>query len=416
LNRLQILCSSSAVLLASLLAVPFTGTARADALGGACSPSDMVNAVKNSVSDGVGFLQNHSKCTKYFSDNVFWVISGGLTVATLESPEIKNQCLAIEDLNDKKIPEAQKKLTSLHGQLGNVVPKEYMDKLDAELGDLAKESIDPQEVLEYLNYISCACAVATESGGAEFTQFAGNCLVDVMCEFDEWMYGEDHCSGPLPMELVDCAQPPPKGTGLSACLITCTEGRSGFCSEGEDPNIGGCASAGFRGRACFCPPPMQMGENKPSIQGWCGEDVNVDCQFCECPSGTHRAGNDPVLARICLCKDGQLVGKDGKCPSPKSCNCACPSNQVLISKSDAPCSCNCGCPEGQVLNGDKCGAPTCAAGNVRLPDGSCCLADQVTSCGICCPSGQKPEVGGSCVSSLSFTPVLLKPKAPQPPQ
>ncbi len=418
-NRFRVLKEARAAMLGLVLLAVSTGAARAAGGDAACGISDMFGAVTNSISDGYNFMTSHSKCTQYYSDEIFWVISGGLTIGTIESPDLKKACKDIEafDATIKKwkdsVKSAQDKLSSAHDALAKFASPEDMAKIDGSLGDLQTYYQDAaayaQELENYYNYIYCACAVATDSGAAQFTEFVGGCLVDLMCEWEEWVNGTS-CQAQVP-QLIDCRRDPCAPENLlwaADGTWSCDwNGKPALVSQGIPLDQKGdffyntIPAMGGGGQFCYCPSPMKMVDPLMS-----GQLNNPYYKICACPSGTHSAGGNPASG-ICLCnKTNLLPNQDGSCPKQVDlppCSCSCANNQVLKAsarKPDGTCQCDCGCAAGQVLADGVCGQPACAAaGNIRLADGSCCTAGQVSSCGLCCPSGQRPDAAsGSCIA------------------
>jgi len=91
----------------------------------------------------------------------------------------------------------------------------------------------------------------------------------------------------------------------------------------------------------------------------------------------------------------------------------CPSTRVYAGASGAQACCS-----GQVVNGQcqgtpvpicaqGAGGPGCCAGYVAAGN-SCCLASQMTSTGICCPSGQTPSGPGNSLCR-NIPPIVIPP-------
>lgn len=380
-----------------------------------CSPSDLADALINTIGDGPSFLKNHTKCAPHFSDPAFWVISGGVTLASTSSSDVKSACQNIENL-DTSAGDYQQKVKSLYDKLPLDI-QDAINKLPG-VGDVNSASADLAEVLSFL---SCACALADESGVSQITQVAGDCLQDVMCWADKTLF-DNACTEASSPKLVDCANAFEalhdgafNGHNVHAGdIINGWNDATGTvkCSNGICYHI--TAVDGPVSEYCYCPAPMVI------HQIVSGDGVRFTA--CQCPPHTHRPDighidrNNPVLARTCLC-DGtnELVNADGSCPPP--CNCGCKNNQIVLAKDAKSCTCTCGCPDGQILAGDKCVTPCAGPNQILLANGECCSPAQVTSCGTCCPLGSRPDAAtGSCVSAPMPPPVekatSQSPKAP----
>jgi hypothetical protein len=127
---------------------------------------------------------------------------------------------------------------------------------------------------------------------------------------------------------------------------------------------------------------------------------------------------------------GQCCSPADLAPGGKCANSTCGAGQTPIGSSNACCNNNqvytnpggaqaC-CQNGQLINGQcqsqtpKCQTsaanPQCCAGYV-LTGGSCCLASQMTSTGICCPSGQAPSgPNKSQCNSIVLIPIKTNPQ------
>ena len=144
-----------------------------------------------------------------------------------------------------------------------------------------------------------------------------------------------------------------------------------------------------RGRTgqCFCSRP------NVSVGGQCCSPQDL-APGGKCASSTCSAGQTPIG------------------PSNSCCN----NNQVYTNPGGAQACCQ----NGQLINGrcqsqtPKCQTsaanPQCCAGYV-LTGGSCCLASQMTSTGICCPSGQAPSgPNNSQCNSIVLIPIKTNPQ------
>lgn len=155
----------------------------------------------------------------------------------------------------------------------------------------------------------------------------------------------------------------------------------------------------------FCSCPATMTWQQHSDGAW----------TCNCP----HPGEVQVAKGICQCPaaKGLLEGSCQACPDPlvlKHGACTCPvEGQNFMKIGATGTTYFCSCPNGQGTAGNKC-APACTdVSKTLMADGTCCSPSQVSSCGVCCPSGQTPDPkSGSCVGA-PFTPKPgLKPLTP----
>jgi hypothetical protein len=355
-----------------------------------CSLSDLTDALTNFVGDGPAFLKDHAGCAPLFANPAFWTISGGVTLAASSSGDVRSACQEVENL-DASAGGYQDKIKSLFAKL----PPQAQQAINAlpGVGDINNSSADLAEVLSFL---SCACALATESGITQLGQVAGDCLEEALCWADDFFF-DNPCSGVPPPKLVDCANAHVlhDKQGYSVGIENGVPYYSGFTKCEGDFCFFTSSAGGPVSEYCYCPKPMVQKIRTES--GW-GSYIS-----CECPEHTHRPDkghvdySNPITARICLCDStNEIVNPDGSCPPP--CNCGCPSNQVVLAKDFNTCQCTCGCPDGQTLAGGKCVTPCTGANQILLANGSCCLATQVTSCGNCCGGHSRPDAAtGSCV-------------------
>jgi hypothetical protein len=365
------------------IAVAFLSLARTSDVWAGCSPSDFADALVNTVGDGASFLKNHAKCAPHFSDPAFWTISSGVTLLATSSSDVKNTCHDIENL-DASAGGTQQKIESIYHQL----PSDAQNAINkiAGVDDINSSSADLAAVLSFL---SCACALANESGAPQVTQVLGNCLTSIMCWADDVLF-DNPCVATPPPKLVDCANAYDTYDGGifnswndATGSVQCSGGVCYHITEQDGPVS----------EYCYCPSPMV-------VHSHLGSYLYTSC---DCPPNTHRADrghidhNNPILARTCLCDStNELVNADGSCPPP--CSCGCKNNQIVLAKDTNNCTCSCGCPNGQILVDDKCVTPCAGTNQVLLANGACCSPEQVTSCGTCCPFNTKPDpVIGSCV-------------------
>jgi hypothetical protein len=195
------------------------------------------------------------------------------------------------------------------------------------------------------------------------------------------------CEGdPGPTQWVDCVD----GPGVPAAAL-----------GGDVRDLGqGVKLSVSSNEICSCPATMMW---RPSNDG---------ASICTCPN----PGEVQVAKGICQCPAGTglLEGSCQTCTSPlvlKYGACTCPVEGQQANKILGNLSCS--CPNGQGTAGNKC-APACTDVSKTLTaDGICCSPSQVSSCGVCCPSGQTPDPkSGSCVSNVSTPKPGLKPFTP----
>lgn len=188
----------------------------------------------------------------------------------------------------------------------------------------------------------------------------------------------EHPSPPPPPTVVDCV--------------------GGATLSGDVRDVNGGKVSVSTNQVCSCPATMKWQNNAGT---W----------SCVCPL----AGQVQVAHGICQCPAGQglLEGSCQSCPSPlevKYGACACPIEGQQINNILGKLSCS--CPNGQATAGNKCVAICTDVSKILLGDGTCCSPSQVSSCGVCCPSGQKPDPkSGSCIGAFTPKPGL-KPFTP----
>jgi len=188
------------------------------------------------------------------------------------------------------------------------------------------------------------------------------------------------CSEPSPPQWVDCVA----GAALGGDVWDLS------------PNVKYSASSN---QVCSCPATMKWQQHSDGAWTCSCPDpgqVQVAYGICQCPAGT-----------------GLLEGSCQTCPAALELQngiCTCPVQGQLIN--DIYGNYSCVCPTGQATAGAKC-VPMCAdVSKILLGDGTCCSPSQVSSCGVCCPSGQKADPGsGSCVNTFTPKPGF-KPIAP----
>jgi len=132
--------------------------------------------------------------------------------------------------------------------------------------------------------------------------------------------------------------------------------------------------------------------NCPATMAW---KNNGGIWSCGCPDGQVPVAGAPG---ICECPGGQGLLK-GSCQS-------CPASTIA---KGGICQCKiagqtyglfgCSCPTNQTQAGDRCYATCPDPKQILMKNGVCCGIGQLTSCGVCCPDGQKPDPNsGSCVA------------------
>ena len=411
-----------AIVCAALLAVSFAGAAHANP---GCNLDDIGGAAKDT------FTELPPSCLLQAGDPAFYPLTGFL-IAFVQTPQGQDFCNAAGGI-DTSFSDAQKKLAGYWGSLSTDQQNslkagldQYIPGLGSIVSDISSASSDAGVALQL---VSCACKVAEWKGPGELAGDFTACVSDALCDaqnFLHGLFGDDFAScdpgsPPPPPQLVDC-KADPCAAGPHACdqnvpvageIVECRAYDAGYTCEGSFCFSGSLFQTG-QGNYCFCPPVMQHPD------GYVVGDITLaNCLNyvrCYCPDGTKALSPTGPGAYICMCPDTNLpVNDDGTCPAPPPpCNCTCPNNQVLISKDTKSCTCTCGCSAGQFNLGNKCVTPCANADDVQLMDGSCCPASQANSCGVCCPSGMKPdEKTGSCVSSTPPKP-LLPNLSPQP--
>ena len=244
-----------------------------------------------------------------------------------------------------------------------------------------------------------------------------------LCQNGQWAFPASQCcpDGMLPGPDGKCEKPKQPG-----------------CPPGQLSSKGICCPAGSKPQpdgTCYpmkkpCP-PEQLSSNgtccpvgtKPQPDGSCGT-LQTGCPPGQisstgqcCPFGTKPqpdGGCKPLLEKGCkveqltpngtCCPPGTKPQNDNTCGSLAGCPPGTTANPLtgqccLPPSAAAGTAAACSCPPGQFLVDGKCvtnaapikGPGGCFAGYVQLPNKSCCLADQATAGGQCCPAGQKPD-------------------------
>lgn len=430
------------VILSIVIAVTGAGgthQARADG----CSISDFGQA----LSDAKNTFP--TSCATDFTDQYFWVLAGLIALSSGISNTgghdyINDGCNKLNDLQTKLaqgIEDAagvKKDLNALINGLSSFpqVQSAIKDLLnDIGLGGLIDGSDNSGIVQDTstaasdlntaLNYLTCACDMVFTQGIHEFNQDIGDCLSDGLCDFTNWL--NQNVSSSF---TVTCpASPPPPPVQIDCTVDPCQAAKNAqtycdntgipptapaiyFTGIGQQPTCQGdyCFDGNYLtgqgGQFCYCPHVMQW--------DLASADANQSNFICACPLGTTPLGTAGGTKYVCMCPGNIPVNADGSCPQPPAPHstqpqaCQCPNNQIASGSGN---NCSCSCPDGTAKSGEQCVTP-CATGQVMLSDGSCCAASQATSCGVCCPTGMKPDATGStCVAALAPTP-LIKPTTP----
>lgn len=225
--------------------------------------------------------------------------------------------------------------------------------------------------------------------GEQVSPLDGKC--HVMCGGTAW-------------PAMQCCPPGSKVNALGKCLPPLPPGK--LPPPGQSGPPGGQPPPGQKG------PPGQSGP--PNILCPFGQAANASgvCQTISCPLPSKLvAGKCCSLADMkpggacasTACGPGQAIAGPG--------NFCCPSDKVYSDAGGAPACC-----AGKVVNG-KCNPltgvpanpgcspgstdPQCCAPGYSASGSSCCLTSQLTTTGICCPSGQSPGGTNKSVCQVS---------------
>jgi hypothetical protein len=262
-------------------------------------------------------------------------------------------------------------------------------------------------VLSPLATLSCACTI--DQGAGQIGNDIGSCFEAAVCAGVQLISGHPgspcNCTHPLPTAGDDCTAPLKCAETAHANDPECTDAVYEDVTQ-NPPNykISGNYildfNSGWDGSSywcspqhfCSCPSPMKL------VQAPVGWNQNVAMFTCQCPSNpndpndpnnTHAPPAPPGVspALQCICNNtGQVARPEG---SPYG---TCPD---LVGKQ---------CPSGQINVENQCVTPCADSSQLELPGGTCCDPKQASSCGYCCPSGQRPNlVTGEC------SPIVLKP-------
>ncbi len=384
----------------------------------AANPGCSLNDLASAVSDTVKNFK--SSCISEFSDFAFYALTAslGATAGAGASSQVADACSSVESALSQAAS-AAKTLKDLRDQLnsmgaaGSAIKTFLKDGFGLDVDD---PNADPNKLVasasSALQPLTCACNVVTDPGFNELGNDVGACITEALNYLDCQIFNE--CGNPRTPQQIDCTVSP------------CPGQPSYNCSPVDNPNkaLWGdawngienqtqcssdvCVDAGT-GEYCYCPAAMQHWVTDPFSR-------LVSYLSCSCPDDLKPLGTTGGAQYVCVCADNTKPRADGSCPPPPpACNPSCPNNQVATISDRDTCSFTCACGSGQTNIGDRCVTPCADEGKVRLANGSCCMADQVTSCGACCPLGMKPDLAtGACVTN--FNPKPSVPQLPRQPQ
>jgi hypothetical protein len=383
----------------TLLLVP----ARAD---NSCNPNDILNALQsalNSLSNG---------CATAAADPADWAALAGLTAGAgiAQAAGAPQFCQAVQaaynaiQSGSQTVGDVQSRLQPIMSGL----PSGVQNSIDQALNGLAGAG---RGAADALSVVSCACSIVTDQGIGQLAGDVLSCLQDAICFLQDNLPGFNQCSGTTNVTWVNCAQDPCAGrTNAFGCTPNpgigyianapgpVTDGAKVECTQNSSGEVcwsvlGADQNGNVTVLACYCPAPMQL---NTSYNGglYDGYGDQIPYLLCSCPQGTTQAGSSGALSDICICNNTHLPaqapgGPAGICPTPLT---------------GTPC------PSGQVNVGGSCVTPCSDPSQVMLGNGSCCFPAQATSCGVCCPSGQSPDLAtGNCVATQLPAPVQLRP-------
>jgi hypothetical protein len=375
---------ASLMVAALMLAAP--GSAKADGPG--CTPADFSQAAQDAWNEAPP-----ASCQLNDDDPVYWALYGfigaGAAGAQPGGPNpMKDACAAV-----KTAQATADKLTGPLNDLWGVLGADNQAALEANplFSGIKSNATD---LLSLAPIIICACDMVFDHGLKELTDDAGVCVLDALCAGFS-LFGEIPCdcqnNGASHItKVIDCtnaelpdgfynkvneANAVPTGPAYST---TCDN--NGICATTQNPaTLSGCNATVTL--ICQCPAPMVIQGIVDSASG-----PNQYYAECTCPNGT--TPGPFAGSKVCLCANGLAMNANGTCPTPK------PIPPPKPPKPAPPPACT-------------------IAGTVRLADNSCCAPTQVTSCGVCCPAGQKPDsTGASCISAQPVK--YLPPFKPSP--
>jgi hypothetical protein len=398
--RMLAVCMAVA-LLATALLVARAAPARAD---NSCNADDMLNALQsalNSLSSG---------CSAAAADPADWGALVGMTAGAgiAQAAGAPQFCQAVQGAynaiqsGSQTVSDVQARLQPIMSALPSTVQNSINQALDG-LAGAGRSATDA------LSVVSCACSVVTDPGIGQLAGDVLSCLQDAICFLQDNLPGFNQCMGSTNTTWVNCAQDPcagrtnqfgctpnpsigyiANGSGQGGAQVECTQSSSGEVCWSV---LGADSNGNVTVLACYCPAPMQL---NTSYNGGMYDQYGDQIPYllCSCPQGTTQAGSSGALSDICICNNTHLPaqspgGPGGICPSPLT---------------GAPC------PSGQVNVGGQCITPCSDPSQVMLGGGTCCLPAQATSCGVCCPSGQTPDLAsGNCVPTATSAPLPLRP-------
>ena len=347
--------------------------ARAD--GPSCNAVDAFQAAKDAWNEAPP-----ASCDPNYSDPVFWSLyafigAGAAGVPPGQPNPMQDACAAVKTASDK--------LTGPVNDLWNLLGSDNQKALQS-----SPIFSNVSDVSSLAPIMICACDMVFDHGLKELTDDAGVCVLDALCAGFS-LFGEIPCDcqnngASHTTKVIDCTNAtlpdPPLQPGQTvqyssinydnavptgpAYSTTC---QNGICTTTQNPaTLSGCDAT--VSLICQCPAPMVIQGIVDSASG-----ANQYYAQCTCPNGT--TPGPFAGSKVCMCANGLAMNANGSCPTPK------PAPLPQPPKPQPPPACT-------------------IAGTVRLADNSCCAPTQATSCGVCCPAGQKPDAtGASCISA-----------------
>ena len=386
--------------------------ARHTAMAG-CNLADLVGAIEDTAK------KFGSACIDQVNDPFFYVLTAALGTVAADggSSQVLNACMTL-NADMQQLANGSKQLSDIENDLSKLGGAG-----EAIVSFLKDTGFDPgssaDAITEILAPANCACNAVTNPGLSDLGKDVGACLTDVLSELDCDLFNNCPTTPANPVQF-DCTKAPCENMNLCSPDVTDKPWIWGDEWNGQ-PGTAACAGSICYNKAvtaggawCFCPPHMQH---------WV-TDINAgngyDYMICRCPPGQTPLGATGAAAYACVCPGNVKPNSDQSCPPPPPpCNPSCLNNLVVSLTSKSTCSYTCGCPDGQSLVNDKCVTPCAGPGQVLLLNGTCCLPQQTTTCGTCCPSGMKPNAAtGSCVANIikPNTPNVIPNQTPIPKQ
>jgi hypothetical protein len=242
----------------------------------------------------------------------------------------------------------------------------YLNSLGSTVADIA--SVETP--------FTCACNIA--AGLGQTFSDVGSCVQSALC----WLANTlsdltggwiSSCTTSISTSWGNCNQLGCAPLGSDGCPIVCNSAKT-VCFQPCGESVA----------ACSCPSPMVLGTGGPDNPVG-GQYQNLTCN---CPPTTHAPPNAGGVVSVCICDKTGLVAQPptnptGMCPIPLT---------------GIPCK------KGETNYQGTC-RPTCPTGTAPLANGLCCAPSQASSCGQCCPSGQRPDPrGGGCAMALTPKP------------